>query len=601
MEINGFKIDKFNVYNIPENVKAWTCPECSHLRKVQNQKQKCLSVHWDTGIGVCNHCGAWVQLHTYDKKKDVKTYNRPKWENNTNLSEKIVKWFEGRGISQFTLRRLQVSEGVDGMPIKGGKFENRNTIHFNFFRSGELINIKYRDGEKNFKLVSGAEKIFYNLDNIATTKECIVVEGEIDCLTFCEVGMFNCVSIPNGSTTRGVNLEYLDNCIEYFDNKETIYLGLDNDEAGQNVQKEFIRRLGAERCRIIDYQDCKDANEFFQKYGKDELKKLIDTAAELPIDGVSSVLDWGERFDEYICNGMQKGFVTGTSLDEIFSTYTGQYVVVTGMPSSGKSDFVDYLCMLYNARYGWKTAYASPENIPYVIHAGKLISKICGKWLTKEDINVDWYRMAKEFIHDNFKFIELESFGLEEVLAKAKALIRKFGIKVLVIDPYNKVRLKSSLDKNITEYTNDYLVRIDEFARVNDILIFLIAHPRKPNAGESNAYIPTFYDIKGGGEFYDMSPHGLLIHRDYEADVTMVKTLKVKFAHLGKNNKHVYMKWNENNGRYSDFKNQQDKPELCSLLQNDDSNWIINAIESEQTQSGWNNLRGDFEKKEIPF
>jgi len=44
------------------------------------------------------------------------------------------------------------------------------------------------------------------------------------------------------------------------------------------------------------------------------------------------------------------------------------------------------------------------------------------------------------------------------------------------------------------------------------------------------------------------------------------------------------MKWNENNGRYSDFNNQQDKPELCSLLQNDDTNWIINSMQPEQVE-----------------
>jgi hypothetical protein len=32
------------------------------------------------------------------------------------------------------------------------------------FMGGELTNIKYRDARKNFKLVSGAEKVFYNID-----------------------------------------------------------------------------------------------------------------------------------------------------------------------------------------------------------------------------------------------------------------------------------------------------------------------------------------------------------------------------------------------------------------------------------------------------
>ena len=30
----------------------------------------------------------------------------------------------------------------------------------------QLINVKYRDGRKNFKLYKGAEKVFYNIDSI---------------------------------------------------------------------------------------------------------------------------------------------------------------------------------------------------------------------------------------------------------------------------------------------------------------------------------------------------------------------------------------------------------------------------------------------------
>jgi twinkle protein len=148
---------------------------------------------------------------------------------------------------------------------------------------------------------------------------------------------------------------------------------------------------------------------------------------------------------------------------------------------------------------------------------------------------------------------------------------------VLVIDPFNKIRLKASLNKNINEYTNDYLMRIDEFARKHDILIFLIAHPTKPPSigNDRKNYEPDFYDIKGGGEFYDMSPHGLLVHRDYTHDLVKIKVLKVKFNHLGENNAHIWLAWNKGNGRYTDFRKQADKPEDIFEPQADNSNWVI--------------------------
>ncbi len=94
-EINGFKIDKFNVYNLPIGSKTSQCPICSKNRKPQNQKQKCLMMDWETGIATCSHCGEVIQIHTFKKKDEEKKkiYKRPKWENRTQLSENLVKWF----------------------------------------------------------------------------------------------------------------------------------------------------------------------------------------------------------------------------------------------------------------------------------------------------------------------------------------------------------------------------------------------------------------------------------------------------------------------------------------------------------------------------
>ena len=44
--------------------------------------------------------------------------------------------------------------------------------------------------------------------------------------------------------------------------------------------------------------------------------------------------------------------------------------------SSGKSDFVDQMVVGYNQNYGWKTAFASPENAPTYLHAHKIMRKV---------------------------------------------------------------------------------------------------------------------------------------------------------------------------------------------------------------------------------
>lgn len=590
-----FVIDKFNQYDLPVNEKKSTCPICSEHRKPQNQKAKVMMLDWGRGLGTCCHCGEVIQLHTYRKKEATKVYTKPIWNNNTNLSDDIVKWFEGRGISQMTLRRAKISQGTDMMPPKKDSGSNEwvqsKTIHFNYFRNDELVNIKYRTSDKRFKMVTNAEKIMYNVDLWRHDDEVVICEGEMDALSFMEAGILNVTSVPNGSVLGNSNLEYIDNSIEFFEGKTKIYLALDNDEAGQNTTRELIRRFGAERCFLVDFGDCKDANEYLLRYNKETLANRLKIAKEIPLENVSSVLDWDGEFDDYIVNGMQKGFITGLkSFDNIFSTYTGQYIVVTGKPSSGKSDWVDMMCLGYNREYGWKIAYASPENKPNKIHAGKLLSKIAGKWVNrKEYLTEAWYKKGKEFINDNFKFIDMERYNLDEVLKKTRELIFRFGIKVLVIDPYNKVRLEGKYS-DTNDYTREYLARIDEFCKKHDILIFIVAHPVKPSNEDRKTYEPDFYSIKGGGEFYDMSPHGLLVHRDYENEMVKIKVLKIKFAHLGDNNAHCWASWNKNNGRYTDYSYQSKEAQNVSNPITDDTNWIIEKEHNvEQSDLHWNN------------
>ena len=604
MEINGFDIDQFNQHDLIENAKSSVCPLCSHDRK--KKSDKCAKLDWKTGLGKCFHCDEVFQLHTFKSKKQERVYQKPNFNNKTELSDNLVKWFEGRGISQPVLKTAKITEGSEWMPQTK---KEENTIQFNYFRNNELVNVKYRDGRKNFKLHKDAEKIFYNYDLAKTHDDIIIVEGEIDALSYIQAGILNVVSVPNGSTIGNVNLDYLDNSIEIFENKARYYLSMDDDEAGQNVQKELIRRLGAEKCFIVDLNGHKDANELLLAEGEESLRNSIDTAKEIPISGVSSVNDWKDDFKDYLVNGMKQGFKTGIEgFDNIFSTYTGQYIVVTGKPSSGKSDFVDEICLRYNKLYNWKIAFASPENKPNKIHAGKLISKIAGKWVNKStDVESSWFNRVCDHMNDNMKFIDIdEGYDLDDVLDKCRQMIFKYGVKVLVIDPYNKVRLKASLHKNVTDYTNDYLLKIDEFARKYDVLPILIAHPRKPSVNEAQMYEPTFYDIKGGGEFYDMSPHGILVDRNYDFDIVKIKVLKVKFSHLGENNAHIWMKWDSQSGRYQDHKFQHDSPEQVSGVIEDNSNWLdsnnVEQVEIKQEpQQIKPNEDFEFNQGEAPF
>ena len=549
-EINGFLIDQFNQHKLDVGKTQGICPLCSHDRKPENKKQKCASYDWERGLGTCHNCSSSFQLHTYQRKgASDKEYIRPAPYVKKVLKSKVTQWFESRGISKQTLIDLNVNEGLEYMPQTG---KQENTIQFNYIIGDQLINVKYRDGRKNFKLYKGAEKVFYNINSIIGYDSCVITEGEMDVLAFHEAGIKNAISVPNGATLHHNNLDYLDNCIDYFEDKQKIILAVDTDEPGLALRRELVRRLGAEVCFLVDFKECKDANEYLTTYGKEKLKQTIDKARAYPLENVTTFKDIEKDVTDFVTNGFKPGYQIGLpNFDRIFSTYTGQFITVTGIPSSGKSDFVDQMVVGYNANYNWKTAFASPENAPNYLHAHKLMRKVWGDMPRREDIGGAKWNEVADHVNDNFFFIDMEKYTLESVLRKGAELVKRKGIKCLVIDPFNKVRDRnaSSIDVNI--YTMEYLTKIESFAKKYDVLVFIVAHPTKMyKNSDGKIEEPNMYNIKGGGEWYDASYHGLLVHRDYEAKNTKVKVLKVKFQNLGDNGAECFFTWEPKSGSY---------------------------------------------------
>ena len=75
-------------------------------------------------------------------------------------------------------------------------------------------------------------------------------------------------------------------------------------------------------------------------------------------------------------NGHGRGASTGFgTIDDLFTIAEGQLSVVTGMPSSGKSEFIDQIMINLAQRESWKFAVCSFENPPHM-HIAKLAENI---------------------------------------------------------------------------------------------------------------------------------------------------------------------------------------------------------------------------------
>lgn len=550
----------YDITVIKNGENPMPCPECSQDRK--NKSAKSFSFNAAKGVGKCHNC--LVDFIEYKPQAEIKTYKIPEWENDTKLSDKAVQWFNGRGISQNTLNYFKIYSGSEFMPQTN---KNESVICFPYKRDFNLVNIKFRDGRKNFKMVSGAELIFYNIDSIIDKTSVVIVEGEIDCMSFVEAGVTNVISVPNGAS--GTSMDYINNCHEKLSKIEKYYIGVDNDPAGYKLREELVRRFGAENCLIISYDECKDANEYLVSHGGYDLAELVKKAKDVPISGIVYQSDIYDSIYSLYLNGLQPGLSLNIpALDQCITWETGRVAVVTGIPGHGKSEIVDYFNVRLNILHGWRVAYYSPENYPLELHYSKIASKICGKSFDSKFIGKEEFESVFSYINENFFYIYPEEVTIESILQKAKALINKHGIRVLVIDPYNKLEHTRSSGETETDYISRFLDKISLFAKQNDILIYLVAHPTKMQTSKDDRTkfeIPTLYHINGSANFYNKSDYGLVVYRDFAEQQVKIIISKVKFKHLGETG-NVPFHYNSVNGR---IHQPEGSPDFSNYLEKD--------------------------------
>lgn len=562
------------------------CPRCSHARRPQNQKEPCLSVDIDRGLYRCHNNDCDFRGTVSIERVPDKQYTKPpQWSNVTALSDKAVKWFASRGISQQTLLKARIGEGIEYMHEgKTGRPAGPcNTIQFPHFRNNILVNIQYRSGDKGFKSFTGAELIFFNLDAIANSEECYITEGHMDCLSLIEIGIDNAVSVPNGANAG--NLEYLDNCYQWLENKKKIILVTDDDEPGRALRDELIRRLGAERCWIVNYGQStegewmKDANEVMEKVGAIQLGEVIANAKPCPLRGVKTVDDLMLEVIDLHAKGLQPGDQIGIRDEmakELVSFAPGQLSVITGIPSHGKGSTLDWMMAKLAILHKWKFGIFSPENHPTSLHLSKFIEIFVGKpftlqygpdRITQEDIN-----QCIGYMREKFFFIvpDDENFTIDNILEHALMLVRRHGIKGLVIDPWNTLEHQLADKENISQYVGKVLLKIINFDRRNGVHTFVVAHPtkmKKANANSKKYPVPNLYDISSSSQFYDKADIGMSVYRDFEKNITRLHILKVKHKHMGYSQTVSEFVYDYKTSRYYPLNGFPDK-----------SNWITNGI-----------------------
>lgn len=493
--------------------------KCPYCKSVTRDKDT-FAINLDTGMFKCmrSSCGAhgnMITLHKdfgfslgseaneyYDRTRSFRTF--PKKEKPV-PKDKALEYMAGRGISNKVCKDYNITISKD----------NENVLVFPFYDEADnLTFIKFRktdfDPEKDKNkewCMRDTKPILFgmsqcNMDNPVL----IMTEGQIDSLSVVEVGYENAVSVPTGKN----GFSWVPYCWDWLQKFKTLIIFGDKEGDNITLLDDMATRFNGlvKHVRLEDYKDCKDANDILRKYGKEQVKKCIDNAVPMEVKEIKDITE----VKKVKLSDLEK-FNTGfQGLNKILGGfYMGQVILLTGERGKGKSTLASQFGTMA-VKAGYNTFFYSGELLDWYfrnwldlqIAGDRFINKIQNPYGTF-DYSVDgnvypsiekWYA-GRVKIFDNNIIREDEHDDLLGTIQKA---ITRYSCRVIFID-----NLMTAMDDDISSDLNRqqtaFVRKLTYIAKQFNVLIFLIAHPKKNPSGK---YTFTNDDVAGSSNITNL-------------------------------------------------------------------------------------------------
>lgn len=417
------------------------------------------------------------------------------------ITDLHVQWLESRGISVETATKY----GIHSMG---------SSLAFPYLIDGQTHNTKVRKPGKSFTFTqSGKSLEFWNSDALSSsdpTEPLVITEGEMDALACLEAGFGCAVSVPNGAApeagTGNVNPFDDTRCAYLWRNgklkaeiasRGRVVLAVDADDPGRVLQNELVIRIGRKRCFYVTYPEgCKDANDVLLKHGREALWQMINSARPYVDDVVPFYEAPPEPEMHYYGLGL-------TALDNHLRLRRPEVCVVTGTPNAGKSQFVRWMCCQLGALHDLRSAFISFEENREQMN--RAFQRYCKVELARGTDAIAW---VNQHIHIMLQSDD-EDMGVDWIEERAWIAVRRFGCHVIVVDPWGDIDEDRRNGESYTEWTNRNLRRLVKLAKRLNIVVIIVAHPRKVQ-DESEI---TLYDISGSAHFRNKCDTGIVISR----------------------------------------------------------------------------------------
>jgi twinkle protein len=254
-------------------------------------------------------------------------------------------------------------------------------------------------------------------------------------------------------------------------------------------------------------------------------------------------------------------------LDRHYRVGPSQFTVVTGVPSHGKSEWLDALIVNLLDRpcndKRWRFLICSPENWPLAMHQAKILEKVGRRrfWgsdgpsrMTEEEV-----RLLSAQLDERMTFATMgqgETFA--DLITKVHEVVvsepeYQWGV---VLDPWNTLEHRRPAHLSETEYISEALSYAIWVTRETGMHLWIVAHPTKLQLlRDGSTPVPTLYDISGSAHWTNKCDNGIVIWRNVEderSSAVEVYIRKVRFRHYGRYGK-VTLQYDTSTGTYKDL------------------------------------------------
>ena len=178
--------------------------------------------------------------------------------------------------------------------------------------------------------------------NAEPIERLIITEGEKDRLTLMQCGFPYVISVASGCKTdiRKSHEAFA----EWIAQAEEIVVCGDSDRPGRGLVKRLLK-IYADQATLAELPGrCKDISEVYARYGADTVRTIVLGAKELGMEDVYAAEQHTDDIKRVMLGQFDHGYSIGMGplTDRVFHlSSSGGLVVVTGIPNSGKTDFLN--------------------------------------------------------------------------------------------------------------------------------------------------------------------------------------------------------------------------------------------------------------------